>query len=650
MIACPQPLNAWHITSGRLGQALCGLAGDNLRITTPDLIGPHFWYQEDVHVAEAKPRTKAASRRTKNPRVGGSNPSSAKNGQAAHPGTTSTTTPAGIATIDGAAEGFTDDGERPPTRVQKVPLHLIAASPFQPRINPAEARIAELAESMQSWGFKGAIELRPIERGEPMFARGKEQARYELIDGERRLRAASQAGLNEIPAIVREMDDATAEEHVLLANEGREDLSPLERGRVIQRLLQMGHSQTAVGKMLGLTQGAVSNKTRILELPSEWLDGSIHPEISASEAHLREVCVYRASRPLLDKLAATIRKEAKRKEWDLPSVGEWREDLRYQTRAITEPMEGTQWDSKSYRSIPIFTPTEAQRAKLQIVEVPNHQGKPEERAVNVKLWKQLQGEHAAELRKQTAKKQDAKQKKAAAQQKTLSPAEQKRREKEQAERFAKRLRAWRIDWLQWVCYAELRDSRLATPDAAMLLTPFFATSQAGGDNNWNGWSWSHRQHQLKAAIAKQCPSWKPPKNTGSRSSPWGWLRQCYELGGLGAVENAIDQWQCWSLWIEEDDAKQLQCDPGAQNALPPEVIEGLADLLAVDLAAQWMAEMAGPLTYRFFSLHTKEQLLALGQELKVPLPASAGKADLVQALIDAKPARMPQEILKAKGA
>lgn len=105
MIAFAKPLNAWHITSGRLGHALCGLAGDNLRITTPELIGardqtvcpdcwqefftgrliaPHFWYQEDVHVATTKPRTQAASRRTKNPSVRGSNASTGKNGRLPH--------------------------------------------------------------------------------------------------------------------------------------------------------------------------------------------------------------------------------------------------------------------------------------------------------------------------------------------------------------------------------------------------------------------------------------------------------------------------------------------------------------------------------------------------------------------------------------
>jgi len=587
-----------------------------------------------------------------------------------HPGTTSSTTPAGIAHNERQARGFTDD---PPAAgdveifpggvvsanggihrwrdaamagtVQNIPLHLIAASPYQPRIKPGEAKITELAAAMVSWGFKGAIEVRPIKSGKALFATGKTPARYELIDGERRVRAAHVAKLTAIPAIVREMDDATAEEHVLVANEGREDLTPLEKGRVIKRLLERGRSQAEVGKMLGLSQGAVSNKTRILELPDEWLDGSIHPAISASESHLREVCAFRASSKLLAAMARKAKKIlGKDSDDEFPNVSEWSDLLKDWARGETRALEGTEWDSATYSHVKIFTPTAEQRERLDIVEVPGYDGKLVERALNAKLWEELQKKHAASLRKNSAKKQDAK-----AKAQSLTPAQQKQRDKEQAAKFAKRLATWVNDWRQWLCYEELAETNSVDEATRQALLGYLACSQAGGDGNWNGCSWDAREKRLLAAIKLHCPDLPKPKKSPDRSKAWMYLQQCNEYEGRATLEPVLRQWLRWTLFVEEEDAKSIDCGPGPQNALPPEVIESLAAALLVDLTTAWMVNTAGPLSYRYWAMHSKEQLLALGQELGVPLPASGGKADLIQQFVDAKPGRIPQEILKAKG-
>lgn len=586
--------------------------------------------------------------------------------QLPHPGTTSSTTPAGIAHNDRLAHGFTDDVEDLPGggmssgdsihrirdklmagTVQEIPLHLIAVSPYQPRIKPGDAKIAELAEAMTSWGFKGAIEVRPIKSGKALFSQAKTPARYELIDGERRVRAAHLAKLAAIPAIVRELDDATAEEHVLIANEGREDLTPLERGHVIKRLLEKGRSQAEVGKMLGLSQGAVSNKTRILELPAEWLDGSIHPKLSASESHLREVCAYRSSPKLLEILAKEAKRGLKRDgEEGFPNVSDWARELRGSAMRATEPMTGETYDNTIHSYVSIFKPTPEQREQLDIVEIVDWQGKASERAINKKLWGKLQEQHAADQRKKKAKKQDAKEKKETAQ---LTPAQQKQRDKEQAEKFAKRLRVWVNDWRQWLCYEELAETNSVDEATRQALLGYLACSQAGGDGNWNGCSWDAREKRLVAAIKLHVPDLPKPKKSPDRSKAWLHLQQCNEYAGRAALEPVLRQWLRWTLFVEEEDAKSIGCDPGPQNALPPEVIESLASALLVDLSVAWMVNTAGPLTYRYWAMHSKEQLLALGQELGVPLPANGGKADLIQQLDAAKPGRIPQEILGAKG-
>ncbi len=110
--------------------------------------------------------------------------------------------------------------------MHRLPLELLQRGRYQPRVDMRPESLAELAESIRSQGVVQPIVVRPI--GEP-DAQGVR--RYEIIAGERRWRAAQQAGLREIPAIVRHVADEAAIAMALIENIQRENLNPLEEAR-----------------------------------------------------------------------------------------------------------------------------------------------------------------------------------------------------------------------------------------------------------------------------------------------------------------------------------------------------------------------------------------------------------------------------------
>ncbi len=141
--------------------------------------------------------------------------------------------------------------------VQQVPLAKVRASPLQPRQRFDEATIAELADSVRERGVLQPILVRPTGSG------------YEVIAGERRLRAARLAGLETVPAVVREMSDQEALEVAIVENLQREDLNDVEQARAYKQLLDFGLSQEQVANAVGKSRSAVANTLRLLMLDAE---------------------------------------------------------------------------------------------------------------------------------------------------------------------------------------------------------------------------------------------------------------------------------------------------------------------------------------------------------------------------------------------
>jgi ParB family chromosome partitioning protein len=140
--------------------------------------------------------------------------------------------------------------------VVMIDVARIKSSIFQPRKNFDEKSLMELAESIKS---KGVIE--------PLIVRVGRDGYYELICGERRLRASKIAGLTKVPAIIKDVSDDEAFEIALIENIQREDLTPVELALAFDKLSKMGYTHDDIGKKVGKSRTYVTNVLRILRLP-----------------------------------------------------------------------------------------------------------------------------------------------------------------------------------------------------------------------------------------------------------------------------------------------------------------------------------------------------------------------------------------------
>jgi len=159
------------------------------------------------------------------------------------------------------------------TGLAEVAVDQIDPNPFQPRRTFSADKLKELADSIRSSGLVQPVLLR------------RAGGRYQLIAGERRWRAARQAGLTVIPAVVREIGDRDALELALTENLLREDLNPLEAAEGYAALQQKhGLSHEEIAEHLGLDRSTVSNTLRLLRLPPEVQQMIVEGAISAGHA------------------------------------------------------------------------------------------------------------------------------------------------------------------------------------------------------------------------------------------------------------------------------------------------------------------------------------------------------------------------------
>ena len=140
--------------------------------------------------------------------------------------------------------------------LEEVPVTAIRPNPYQPREHFDEEELASLAESIREVGILQPILLRQTDDG------------YELIAGERRWRAARRVGLQHVPALVRDTDDASALEHALVENVHRSDLNVLEEAAAYQQLVEdFGLTHEEVAIRVGRSRTSVTNTLRLLQLP-----------------------------------------------------------------------------------------------------------------------------------------------------------------------------------------------------------------------------------------------------------------------------------------------------------------------------------------------------------------------------------------------
>ena len=189
--------------------------------------------------------------------------------------------------------------------LRSLPVDALAPGKYQPRKTMDDAKLAELAESIKAQGVIQPIVVREVGRGGART--------YEIIAGERRWRASQLAGLREIPAVVREVDDRTVVAMALIENIQREDLNPLEEAQALQRLIDefdLTHAQAA--DAVGRSRAAVSNLLRLLELP-----GEIRLLV---ETRALEMGHARALLTLAPQAAIAIARQAAENEWSVREV------------------------------------------------------------------------------------------------------------------------------------------------------------------------------------------------------------------------------------------------------------------------------------------------------------------------------------------
>jgi ParB family chromosome partitioning protein len=159
--------------------------------------------------------------------------------------------------------------------LRELPVELIKPNPDQPRTNFDPEALAALAASIEASGVVQPLLVRPLHDGS-----------YELVAGERRWRAAKQAGLEKVPAVIRDQEEAERLQAALIENMVREDLNPVEEARACAALIEdLGLTKEDLARRVGRSRPAISNLIRLLELPDETLGQLQSGELS--EGHGR---------------------------------------------------------------------------------------------------------------------------------------------------------------------------------------------------------------------------------------------------------------------------------------------------------------------------------------------------------------------------
>lgn len=179
--------------------------------------------------------------------------------------------------------------------VPSMPIEHIIPNPYQPRIEMQPERLVELADSIREHGVI-----------EPLIVTKKADNKYELIAGERRWRAAKLAGMETVPAVIKEASAQQMLELAIVENVQRADLNPLEEAMAFEQLSNIFDlTHDSIAKKLGLSRPAVANKIRLLSLPEEIKRGLLEEKIT--EGHARALLGLEATETMIAAYKIIIR-------------------------------------------------------------------------------------------------------------------------------------------------------------------------------------------------------------------------------------------------------------------------------------------------------------------------------------------------------
>ena len=158
---------------------------------------------------------------------------------------------------------------------QYIPLKDIRTNPYQPRKSFSKEKINELAASIKENGII-----------QPIILRKSSLFGYEILAGERRFRAAKIAGLEKIPALIKDLSDDDMMKQAIIENLQREDLNPIEEAESYHHLIEKGLTHEEIAKIMGKSRPYISNLVRLLQLPAFMMDAVKEEMISQGHARL----------------------------------------------------------------------------------------------------------------------------------------------------------------------------------------------------------------------------------------------------------------------------------------------------------------------------------------------------------------------------
>jgi ParB/RepB/Spo0J family partition protein len=475
----------------------------------------------------------------------------------------------------------------PEFRDATVPLVLIDPSPHNPRKHFDETALAELAESIRSVGLIEPLIVRTIERG-----------RYELVAGERRWRACKLAGLVTVPVRDAVLTDLQAAEIRIVENLQRKDLTAIEEARGFEELIQQaGYTHKALAEKLGVSEPHVTNRLRLLKLPAKWQKRILSRELPPT--HARSLATYAEYPEILKQVEDQV--FGQWTDGAPVSLKKFDELLGEAVDEATQELTGNVYSHNCHGSVPIFTPTAGERAKLAIIVVDG-----EERATNTALWDKLQEAHEKVLIENgSAKAKGGKNGAASHKPKKLTPAQEKAREKKGADELAAWIKYWRSDVIREILSRRVFDDGLLADRA-------FNMGVAHG-------------HSIQYAERRVY------FNLTSRGRGTG-LAAIAGDDNPAAVRASLASWWLWN---------DLQAQHTGRT-MPAGAVEALAVAHGVDLEEEWSTNLFGELTRAFFNRHTTAKLVSLCVELGVKqiprgksyvLASQAKKSELVQAIL-----------------
>ncbi|NEU32649.1 ParB/RepB/Spo0J family partition protein [bacterium LRH843] len=229
---------------------------------------------------------------------------------------------------------FSDHEIKLAGKVEQISISELRSNPYQPRQTFSEDAIAELAESISQHGILQPIIARKSIKG------------YEVVVGERRLRASKQAGLAEVPVVVREIDEQEMMELALIENLQREDLNAIEEATAYEKLMNhLSLTQEKLAKRVGKSRPHITNHLRLLQLPESVQQSIADGKLSMGHGRallglkdkqklmalfdkvLKEGLSVREVETLVNQLNEHVRRETKRKKVSLSPFLQRRQDL-----------------------------------------------------------------------------------------------------------------------------------------------------------------------------------------------------------------------------------------------------------------------------------------------------------------------------------